>query len=160
MLYRCITSKERACCSYYWSLFAPCLSSSFPLQLRTCSRGSRPQRATTTPTSCTPWRTQGRPSSMIISPPSRCRLSHGPTSPGACRHGNSNRQLCLTLPEREVLYSGGWLSVCPSLTGGRWGDSKQTVLVNQWLPFSRHPEANDPHKLPHIDLEFYLIYYS
>ena len=134
------------------------------MQLHTCSRGSRPRRATTTPTSCTPWRTQGRPSSTIISLHSRCRLYHGPMLPGACRHGNSNRLPSLILPEREVLDSDCCLSVCVSFShlrevgrGGRdvgWWVERSLCSCEFVATFSRRPEANDPDKLPHIDLEF------
>lgn len=62
--------------------------------------GSRLRRATTTPTRCTPWRTHARPSSMIISPRSRCR-SRGLMWPGCCHHGNI-KFLYLTILGHEV----------------------------------------------------------
>lgn len=80
----------------------PCLS--FPVQQRSCFPGNHHQPVTTTPTSCTPWRTRGRPSSMTTSLPNRCRSSLGPMWPGACHHGNS-RSLSRSLRELEVCPS-------------------------------------------------------
>jgi len=114
---------------------------SCPLLQPSCSPGSRPQQTSTTPTSCTPWRTRGRPSSTIISLPSRCKSFLGLTWPGGCHHGNSP-SLSLTQLEHEVRASISWPSLtCPPWAGG-------TVVCRLCVcevvaTFSRRPEAND-----------------
>lgn len=103
-------------CLILSSFFLSC-----PLLQRSCSPGSHPQQATTTPTSCTPWRTRDRPSLTIISLPSRCKSSLGLTWPVACHHGNSP-SLSLTQLELEVRPSTSWPSLnCHNRQGRGYG---------------------------------------
>lgn len=120
---------------------------SCPLLQRSCSPDSRPQQATTTPTSCTPWRTRGRLSSTIISLPSRCKSSHDLTWPEDCHHGNS-LSLSLTQPELEVRTSISLtLSHLPQQAGESPGAGRAVVcrlcVCEVVATFSRRPEAND-----------------
>lgn len=107
-----------------------------------CSPGSRPQQDTITPTSCTPWKTRVRPSSAIISRPSRCKSSLGQTWQEDCRQGN-RLFLSLTQLTLEVRPLSYWH--LPQQAG-------ESVVVCRLCAcevvatFSRRPEANDRHK--------------
>lgn len=107
-----------------------------------CSPGSRPQQDTITPTSCTPWKTRVRPSSAIISRPSRCKSSPGQTWQEDCRQGN-RLFLSLTQLTLEVRPLSYWH--LPQQAG-------ESVVVCRLCAcevvatFSRRPEANDRHK--------------
>lgn len=105
-----------------------------------CFPGSHPQQATITPTSCTPWRTLGRPSWMITSLPSRCMASLGLTWPEGCHHGNSLLLFLMRLVLEVWASSHRWCFLS-AVTGsgstvGSRGCSMQSVcLWSSGLPF-------------------------